>query len=65
MVTLTLALAIGGTTAVFGVVNDGLLKPLHLPAPDRLVVIVLTMVAAFAPYLPARRAARLDPVVAL
>jgi predicted permease len=36
---LTLALAIAGTTAMVGVVDALLLRPLPLPAPDRLVMV--------------------------
>ena len=36
---LTLALAIAGTTAMVGVVDALLLRPLPLPSPDRLVLV--------------------------
>lgn len=42
VVILTLAIGIGGTTAIFGAVNAVLLRPLPYPDPDRLVQVYKT-----------------------
>jgi putative ABC transport system permease protein len=46
VVILTLALAIGATTAIFGVVNAVLLRSLPYPQPDRVVVLYEAIPAA-------------------
>jgi predicted permease len=43
---LTLAVGIGGTTAVFSIINAVLLRPLHAPSPDSVVRFISTTTAS-------------------
>jgi ABC-type lipoprotein release transport system permease subunit len=71
VVVLTLALGIGANTAIFSSLDRIFLRSLlyeispHDPLTVCAVVAAMTVVALLACYIPARRAARLDPMQVL
>ncbi|HEY4596573.1 MAG TPA: hypothetical protein VIJ02_09260 [Thermoanaerobaculia bacterium] len=62
---LALGLGIGANTAIFSLLDAVVLRLLPYPDPGRMAPLVLGLIALLACYLPARRAAEVEPAVTL
>ncbi len=65
VVIVTLALGIGANTAIFSLLDQILLRRLPVKDADSLMILQMATVALLFALLPARRAAKVDPMVAL